>query len=129
MEKLCVYINNAYASYFSFVFIPFKKKYLYLLDKLLFHNLISYEITNTKYIKIYLRYYYNKPLFFLKVLSTSGNKLYLKTYYKKKNSCSTYSNIILYSTSYGIFSNNELILNIGGKDLIEIKLLSKNILK
>lgn len=130
MHILCNKINNGYNAKLKYININFKKKYIPILKKLNELNYINSFCIVNKYIYIYLKYYKNKPLIYLNCKSTNSNKQYLpNSYIKRKNLKLNYFNLNLYSTNKGLFDHDSLIINnIGGKYLIEIYLLYKNIL-
>lgn len=74
MNNLCSIINNAYSSNFRKVILCFKKQYVYVLNKLVQANLIlNYKIFKNS-IEVNLKYFYNKPLFKLILVSKGIEK-------------------------------------------------------
>jgi len=125
MNLFCSQINNALKQNFIFVDIRFKKKYIYILNELVRLNLIKNFNYNKYYIKVYLRYYENKPMFFIKSVTTQGNKVYLN-YNKVKG---LYKNngvdLDIFSSNIGLFSEKNILFlkNIGGLYSVKVKLL------
>lgn len=130
MEILCSRINSGYIGNIIEVFIPNKKKYLPVLEKLCELNYIGGFRVEEKRINIVLRYYNNKPLIYLEPISTSGGKQYHKLKKLKSNNKSRhFFNPNLYSTNNGLFFRDEMILlKIGGKGYLKLYLLYKNII-
>ena len=130
MDILCNRINNGYIGNIMEVFIPNKKKYLPVLEKLCELNYIGGFRVEEKRINIVLRYYNGKPLIYMEPISTSGGKQYhkLKTI-KNKNKIRYFFNPNLYSTSNGLLFRDEmLLLSIGGKGYLKIYFLYRNII-
>jgi len=82
MEKLFNVLNMGYITNAAMVRVNFKKKYIFVLEKLLKINCIHCYTFDKKFIFIKLRYYKNKPLFFFSIRSKGGNKIY-KDFSKK----------------------------------------------
>jgi hypothetical protein len=127
MHIFCNQINNALSQNFSFVDIYFKKKYVYILNELLNLNLIRFFNFNKKYIRVYFRYYKNKPIFFLDCKTTFGKKYFLsfnkiKNLYNNNND----SSLDIFSSSISNFSEKNIIYlkGKGGLYILKIKLLS-----
>ncbi len=129
MNYLCSQINNGYIANLKSITIPCKKKYLPILARMFELNLInSFFIVNSYKIKIVLKYYNNKPLIFLEQISSGGNKQYYKFKDFKKNYSKFFFNPILYSNNLGVLNHDEVyILKLGGKCVLKIHLLYKNI--
>lgn len=128
MSRLFSEINNCYNLKYSEAVVKYKKKYLGVLNKLSKLNLIKYYKIKSNYIHVYLKYWYNKPLFVLKNYYFKSNIKFLKLKQLKKNFIIS-SSLKLYSTSLGVLTLEEMILkNLGGKLLVDIKLSCKNIL-
>lgn len=124
MEKLFNSLNVGYMTNASFVKIPFKKKYIYILEKLLKLNCIDSFNIECNSIFIKLRYYKNKPLFFFNLKSKGGNKIYKKFCINSSNSYST--NLSLFFTSNGLLTLEEIIYKgIGGEHVVDILFLDK----
>jgi ribosomal protein S8 len=130
MEILCSRINNGYIGNIMEVFIPNKKKYLPVLEKLCELNYIGGFRIEDNRINIILRYYNGKPLIYLEPISTSGGKQYHSVKkLKNKNSIRFFFNSNLYSTDNGLFFRDEmLLLNKGGKGYLKIYFLYRNII-
>lgn len=129
MNFFCSQINNGYNANLYSLLIPFKKKYIPILLRLYELNLInSFSICKYK-INIKLKYYNNKPLIFLEQISSGGNKQYMKFNNLNKNCTRCYLNPSIYTNNLGIINNDEIfILKIGGKFLMKVHLLYKNII-
>lgn len=128
MNRLFSEINNCYNLKYSEALVKYKKKYLGILNKLSKLNLIKYYKIKSNYIHIYLKYWYNKPLFVFKNYYLKSNMKYNKIKNLKKNFIIN-SSLRLYSTVLGILTLEEMIIkNLGGKLLVNIKLNCKNIL-
>lgn len=78
MEKLFNILNMGYMTNSLEVKIPFKKKYIFILEKLLKINCIQSFTFDETFVFVKLRYYKNKPLFFFLMKSKGGNKQYKK---------------------------------------------------
>jgi ribosomal protein S8 len=130
MHILCNKINNGYNAKLNYITLNFKKKYIIVLNKLNELNYIKFFYIKNNIIYIYLKYYKNKPLIYLKCESISSKKKYLSNnYIIKKNYKLNYFNLNLYSTNKGLFDFDGLIISkIGGKFLIKVNLLDKNII-
>lgn len=126
MNIFCSQINNALSQNFSFIDIRFKKKYIYLLNELVNLNLIKFYNFNKRYIRIYFRYYKNKPIFFLDCKLTSGKKSYL-SFKKIQNIYNNGSDSIsIFSSSISFFSEKDILYlrENGGLFIMKIKLLN-----
>jgi ribosomal protein S8 len=128
MYKLTNRINSGYIGNLRKVKVPLKTKYIPVLKRLCDLNYIdNFNITKHS-IYILLRYYNNKPLIFLETLSSNGHKQYHK-FKKIKIDSNLDSDLSIYSSNKGILLNNEIhLLKLGGKALIRVHLLSKNII-
>jgi ribosomal protein S8 len=128
MNTLVNRINTGYISNIDKVKIPFKTKYLPILDKLTRLNLIGNYKVDTYSITIFLRYYNNKPLIFLETVSLQSYKQYKKI--KRINKKSTKdTDLNIFSTNIGILVNEEMqLFNIGGKSLFKVHYYYKNII-
>jgi ribosomal protein S8 len=128
MYKLTNRINGGYISNLKKVKVPFKMKYRPILKKLCDLNFIdNFNITNNS-IDILLRYYNNKPLIFLETLSLESYKQYHK-FKKIKLELNNKGDITIYSNNLGILIDTEIhLLKLGGKSLLKVHLLYKNIL-
>lgn len=125
MHLFCSQINNALSKNFIFIDIRFKKKYLFILNELLKLNLIKSFHFNNKFIRIYFRYFSNKPVFFLYCKITSGKKLhfsYNKIIDLKKNE-NTF--IDIFSSDHCSFSDKNILFfkNSGGLYVLRINFL------
>lgn len=131
MHKLCSTINNGYSSNYKTVKVLFKKKYIYVLDKLLKYNCINFYKVSNDSIEINLKYYNNKPIFRLKLNSTNSNKQYFKLYHIKTKVKMKNNNLNVYSTNKGFLLNDEILYkNVGGNFLIKVEFINnKTILK
>jgi len=127
MHIFCNKINVALKQNFIFLDLCFKKKYIDILYKLLEFNLIKSFNFNKKIIRIFFRYYNNKPVFFLDCeVFSSCKKFYklqkIKKIYKNENDF-----IDFYSTNSNISSISckrfMLLKNIGGLKILKINLL------
>lgn len=129
MHKLCSIINNGYSSNYKVVKVLFKKKYIYVLEKLFKYNCISNYKINGNYIEIELKYFNNKPIFKLVLNSTNSNKKYYKVYNLKKINKS--NNLNMYSTNKGFLVNDEVLYkNEGGNFILRVEFINnKTILK
>jgi ribosomal protein S8 len=128
MYKLTNRINGGYISNLKKVIVPFKMKYIPILKKLCELNFIdNFNITKHS-ISILLRYYNNKPLIFLETLSLESYKQYHK-FKKIRLEVNNRGDINLYSNNLGILIDTEMhLLKLGGKSLLRVHLLYKNIL-
>ena len=127
MNDLCVRINNGYRAHYKTVEVKFKKIYIFVLLKLKSLNYINSFIIKGNKIIINLRYYNNKPLFFLKLISTSGNNIFYRLKKVKKLYLNQNLNTQLLFTSNGCVTLDEAVwLNKTGLAVIEVQLLSKN---
>jgi len=124
MYIFCNKINNALKQNFIFLDLCFKKKYIDVLNQLLILNLIKSFNFNKKYIRIFFRYYKNKPLFFIKCEVFSSEKKFFKI---NKIHNKEISSIDIFSTSNNISSINSkdflILKNVGGLKIIKINLL------
>jgi ribosomal protein S8 len=126
MFILCNRINNGHIGNLNKINIPFKHKYIPILKRLCDLNYIDNFIINKNHIDIILRYYNNKPLIYLEPLMLNSYKQYHKAKYIKRNKLTV--NPILYTSDKGIYYKDEInLLSLGGKPLIKIHLLYKNI--
>jgi len=125
MEKLFNILNMGYATNAFEVKVPFKKKYIFILEKLLKINCIkSYTFDKNSFL-IKLRYYRNKPLFFFLMKSKSGNKIY-KSFFKNTEQVHQASVLSLFFTDKGLLTLQETIFNkIGGEHVVDILFLNK----
>lgn len=128
MNKLFNIVNIGYSINSLFVKVPFKKKYIYILEKLLKINCIASYNIKKDYIIITLRYYKNKPLFNFLIVSSGGNKVYKKCIIKDKNNLKfSNSTLSLFFTSYGLLTQEEIFYkNTGGEHLVDIVFLNTN---
>lgn len=124
MNIFCNQINNALNQNFSYIDIKFKKKYIYILNELLKLNLIKIFNFNKKYIRIYFRYYQNKPIFFLESKITFSKKSFLSLN-KIKNLCNNYSSLDIFSSNGENFCEKNIIYfkEKGGLYIMKIKML------
>lgn len=126
MHLLCSSINNAMSKNFIFVDVNKKKKYIEILVLLKNYNCINNFVIFKNYIRVFLRYFNNKPIFFLKLISTSSyNKFFSYECVKK-----VYKNINynLYFTNKGTFCNEKCLwFKSGGKLILQISFFSKNL--
>lgn len=124
MEKLFNNINMGYMTNTFQIKVVFKKKYIFVLEKLLKLNCINSFTFDKNFILINLRYFQNKPLFFFLMKSKSGNKLYKKFVSNLNSSYS--SNISLFFTDKGLLTLEESFFkNVGGEHLVDILFLDK----
>lgn len=122
MEKLFNIINVGYMTNSLIVKVKFKKKYFFILEKLLKLNCIDSFTFNKNFIFIKLRYFQNKPLFFFLIKSTNGNKIFNKFFKNIKNSYS--SNLSLFFTDKGFLTLEETFFKkIGGEFVVDILFL------
>ena len=130
MNLLINRINNGYNAKLNFVIIRLKKKYIPILIKLNELNYINSFNIKDKYLYVYLKYFKNKALFYLDCVSTSSDKKYLNKKYIFKNFFKrNLFNLNLFSTNKGIYDCNDLLIKcLGGKHLIKVNLLYKNII-
>ena len=125
MEKLFNILNMGYITNASEVKVPFKKKYIFILEKLLKINCIKSYTFDKNSILIKLRYYRNKPLFFFSMKSKSGNKIY-KSFFKNTEQVHQASVLSLFFTDKGLLTLQETIFNrIGGEHVVDILFLNK----
>lgn len=126
MEKLFNIINVGYMNNSSEVKVIFKKKYLFVLEKLLKINCIHSYTLDENFIFIKLRYYKNKPLFFFLVRSKPGNKIYKKF---KDFFDFDHSYFSLFFTNRGLLTSQEIIFNnVGGEHVVDIFFINKKII-
>jgi len=126
MEILFNSINMGYITNSFVIKIIFKKKYIFILEKLLRLNCIKSYSIRDNFIFIKLRYFQNKPLFFFIIKSKKGNKLY-------KKFCSLYQNTNKYSINLSLFFTSKGLLTFdeafykktGGEHVVDILFLDK----
>lgn len=124
MEKLFNVLNMGYITNSSNVKIVFKKKYIFILEKLLRINCIQGFTFDENFIFIKLRYYKNKPLFFFLMKSKGGNKIYKK--FLKTFKPSQHSNLSIFFTDKGLLTLEETFFKkVGGEHLVDILFLDK----
>jgi ribosomal protein S8 len=124
MEKLFNVLNIGYMTNAQKVKVVFKKKYIFILEKLLKINCIQGFTFDENFIFIKLRYYKNKPLFFFLMKSKSGNKIY-KNFIKKLDSA-YHLNLSLFFTDKGLLTIEETFLKkVGGEFVVDILFLDK----
>jgi len=124
MEKLFNTLNVGYMTNAPEVKIVFKKKYLFILEKLLKINCIHSYAFDKHYIFIKLRYYNNKPLFFFSIQSKSGNRIYRKMF--KDFNHLDHSHLSLFFTNKGLLTLQEIIFNgVGGEHVVDIFFINK----
>ena len=124
MHKLFNIINIGYSTNSIEVKVPFKKKYILILEKLLTINCIHCYTVENNCIFIKLRYYRNKPLFFFLSKSKGGNKIYKK--FTKNLNFSYHSNLSLFFTNKGLLTLQETFFKkVGGKHIVDIFFLAK----
>lgn len=124
MNKLFNIINIGYLTNMAEVKVVFKKKYIFILEKLLKINCIKSYTFEKDFIFIKLRYYKNKPLFFFLIKSRGGNKIY-KSFFKNLKG-SHYSNLSLFFTDKGLLTLEESFFNkVGGEHIVDILFLDK----
>lgn len=123
MHFFCSSLNNALSSNFSFVDIRFKKKYIFVLNEFVRLNLIKSFIFSKNNIRIFLRYYDNKPLFKLICFLKKGNKMHIRNsgisdLSKKKG----YFLDFFFSNSF-FFTEKDILLlkNVGGVFVLRVK--------
>lgn len=108
----------------SEVKVIFKKKYIFILEKLLNLNCIQSFTFNENFIFIKLRYYKNKPLFFFLLKSKGGNKIYKK--FSKNLEYSHHSSLSLFFTDKGLLTLQETFFKkVGGEHIVDILFLNK----
>lgn len=123
MHFFCSTLNNALMSNFSFVDLRFKKKYIFILNELVRLNLIKSFIFNKNNIRVFLRYFENKPMFKLFCFFKSGNKVFMRNSninkLEKKNG---YFLDFFFSNS-NFFTEKDILLlkKIGGVFVLRIK--------
>lgn len=124
MEKLFNILNVGYLTNSFEVKVVFKKKYIYILEKLLKINCIQSFTFDENFIFIKLRYYKNKPLFFFLIKSKSGNKIYKKFF--DKFTFSYNSSLSLFFTHKGLLTLEETFFKkVGGEHVVDILFLNK----
>ena len=106
MHILCNFINNALLKKFFYVDIPFKFKYFQILCLLKDLNCINNFYIFENSIRIFLRYFNNKPVFFLKLLLKSSSMKFIS--YRKINSLCSKDNISIFFTNQGVLSNEKI---------------------
>jgi hypothetical protein len=126
MEKLFNILNMGYLTNASQVKVCFKKKYIFILEKLLKINCIKSYTFDKNFIYISLRYYKNKPLFFFLIKSKGGNKMYKKFFENAEYSKQIVSNLSLFFTDKGLLTLQETFLKkVGGEHIVDILFLNK----
>jgi hypothetical protein len=126
MEKLFNILNMGYLTNACQVKVCFKKKYIFILEKLLKINCIKSYTFDKNFIYIGLRYYKNKPLFFFLIKSKSGNKMYKKFFKNVEYSKQIVSNLSLFFTDKGLLTLQETFLKkVGGEHIVDILFLNK----
>jgi len=129
MNKLYSSINNAYMAKHLFAKVPFKKKYVAVLNYLMQKSLINHyhivtsNFSNVKFIIISLKYVENKRIFSIEQVSKTSKKYYLthKQLLKEKACSSNLADCLLLSTDKGICDNHEArVYNLGGKILCRL---------
>lgn len=124
MEKLFNVLNVGYLTNSQNVKVTFKKKYIFILEKLLKINCIQSYTFNDGIIFVKLRYYKNKPLFFFLMRSKSGNKMY-KSFFKNLK-YQHHLNLSLFFTNKGLLTLEEAFFNkVGGEHVVDILFLDK----
>lgn len=125
MKNLFNAINMGYNTNTSQIKVIFKKKYVFVLEKLLKLNCINFYTIDNNFIIINLRYFQNKPLFYFLSKSRGGNKIYKNSDLELKNL--NYSiNISLFFTDKGLLTNEEAFFKkVGGEHIVDILFLSK----
>lgn len=122
MEKLFNVLNVGYMTNASNVKIVFKKKYIFILEKLLKINCIHSFTFDENFIFIKLRYYKNKPLFFFLMKSKGGNRIFKKFF--KNFGFTNYSNLSLFFTDKGLLTMEETFFKkVGGEHVVDILFL------
>lgn len=125
MEKLFNAINMGYITNSSEVKVVFKKKFIFVLEKLLKINCIKSFTFDENFIFIDLRYYKNKPLFFFLVKSKRGNKMY-KGFSKNVDYSKQIANLSLFFTDKGLLTTQETFFKkVGGEHIVDIIFLDK----
>lgn len=126
MNLFCSQINNALKQNFIFLDLRFKRKYLYILNELLKLNLIKSFNYNNKSIRVYLKYYKNKPIFYLDCKLNSSKKSYFN-FNKIQNMCLNKDNvnIDIFSSDRFFFSEKNVLFlnNIGGLYVLKVMLI------
>lgn len=102
MHILCSLLNNALSKKFIYFDLPFKLKYLPVLNLLKTFNCINNFYVYKRYIRIFLRYFNNKPVFCLTLFSTNAYKKIIR--FKKIKIISGNAAVDLYSTNKGIIN-------------------------
>lgn len=125
MEKLFNIINMGYNTNMHEVKVIYKKKYVLILQKLLQLNCIDSYTFEKSLIKIKLRYFQNKPLFFFLIKSRGGNKIYKNFFFDKKK-LNQDINLSLFFTNKGLLTSDEAFFNkAGGEHVVDIMFLNK----
>ena len=122
MNLFCSQINNALCKNFIFIDVRFKKKYLFILNELLKLNLIKSFSYDKKIIRVYFRYFKNKPVFFLYCKISSGKKInfgYNKIINLKKNE-NTF--IDIFSSNACSFSDKNILFFKGSGGIYILKI-------
>lgn len=124
MDKLFNIVNVGYLTNKTEVKVVFKKKYIFILEKLLKINCIKSYSFEKDFIFIKLRYYKNKPLFFFLIKSKGGNKIY-KSFFKNLKGLH-FSSVSLFFTDKGLLTLEETYFNkVGGEHVVDILFLNK----
>jgi ribosomal protein S8 len=127
MEKLFNILNVGYMTNSPEIKVVFKKKYLFVLEKLLKINCIDSYTFDKNFIIVRLRYYKNKPLFFFSMRSKAGNKIYKKI--SNDISQFSHSHFSLFFTNKGLLTFQEAVFkNVGGEHVVDILFINKKIL-
>lgn len=126
MEKLFNVLNIGYITNSSEVKVIFKKKYIFVLEKLLKINCIKSYTFDKNFIHISLRYYNNKPLFFFLIKSKSGNKIYRSFLKNIIHSKQVSTSLSLFFTDKGLLTLQETFFKkVGGEHIVDILFLDK----
>jgi hypothetical protein len=126
MHKLCNQINIAQKKNYIFLDIKYKKKYIYILNVLLKMNLIKNFSFNKNFIRINLRYFKNRSIFYLTCKQTSSKNDYFKLNNIEKDIKNKNDFIDIYSCSlFGYNEKNILFLKgTGGLLVLKINLIN-----
>lgn len=126
MNIFCTILNTAVKAKFLYTFLPFKKKYINILYVLQQYSCINCFIICKRHIKVFFRYVFDRPLFFLKLKSTIGNRLYYKKNFLLKNMYLNGFNLKIFSSDRVVSTVNILhFLGLGGKYVLEVNLFTK----
>jgi hypothetical protein len=126
MNIFCTILNTALKAKFLYTFLPLKKKYVNILYVLQQFSCINYFIISKRHIKVFFRYAFDRPLFFLTLKSTIGNKLYYKKNFFLKNMYLKGFNLKIFSSDKIVSTVNVLhFLGFGGKYILEVNLFTK----